>query len=219
MKIRSSATTLMQTFWAFFFAMMLLQPLAAGEDLHSSVCVDGSMDTTFLVSANMPENRELFPQLVPDREAKPTVLQWVPATDLRRTMTVIGKFHGHEIVDIAYHSENPARQAKSEPFAMKVLAYRTGPEGSAPLRPFFIQPGDQVRWYEQAFESTGDKPFSLIVSRTWDGNGVMFSVFTFRFDEHGAWIEEIITGGRKMKNKTTTFTPAGNIKEMTEVEN
>lgn len=148
----------------------------------------------------------------------PKAIRWKEDANARPLLTIIGRFRGHEILDLTFPVTAGPEAAPGQPFDAKVLAFRMDTTATAPMLPFFIIRGDQARWYEQVFTSDKADPFLLEVSRTIPGNGVMWGNFTFGFAESGASIKEVNSGGRKQPTTVTKFRKAGAIESTEKIE-
>jgi hypothetical protein len=179
------------------------------------VCVDGDSERAFVVSEAIPGNAlegGHAPVVDYTEDGKtPKAITWTGSPETRPKVTVIGRFKGHEIIEITFTEAVGAAASFPRPFHAKLLAYRTDAAVSSPLVPFFIVTGEQVRWYEQVFTSDSNAPFGLEVSKTMQGSGVIGTDFTFKFSDSGAWIDQLSSGGRGHKTTTIKFKPDGSV--------
>lgn len=126
-------------------------------------------------------------------------------------VTLIGRFNGHEIIDLTFPVADGPEAHSGQPFEAKVLAFRLGTDVSSPMLPFFVIMGDQTRRYEQVFTCDKTDGFNIEVSRTVPGNGVMWANFTIGFHEGGALIKEVRSGGRRQQTTVTKYRKDGTI--------
>lgn len=160
-----------------------------------------------------PDGELQFPEFKFDANGlQLTTLKWIPLpSGISITSKVIAHYHGHEIVDVTYTGKMPDSDNPAAPFVWKILAFRENTGVSGNLQPFFISSGENVRYYEQVFNSDNEHPFSLRVAVTMPGNGVFWSNYTFLFSTKFAWLSARTQGGRKVKTTTTTFSSSGNV--------
>jgi hypothetical protein len=205
-----------------FTALMVFSLLGSFLMAEESkgTCVNGDTDTLFFTTGDMPqgpEYRDVFPEFeYSSDKVHNESLNWIKTPDgLTKKTTVIGRYQGHEIVDITYEGKLLDASYPSALFVYKVLAYRTAVGVSSSLRPFFILSGENTRWYEQVFESDKQALFGLQIFVTMPGNGVIWSAYTFVFSETSAWLKFHSEGGRKAKTKHWTFGPGGKVLDYT----
>lgn len=192
-----------------------------GAEEKTATCVNGDSDDLFFKTGSVPAAPEdnpdelRFPKLEYDSESnRLTGLKWTDMPhNVTATSSVIGRYNRHEIVDITYTAADSG--GRTPPFVSKILAYRTGTDGTGPLMPFYIVTGETVQWYEQAFESDKDDPFSLNISVTLPGTGHIWFHYTFHFSDQAAWLEFRATGGRSEQTKGTQFSPEGKVLKTT----
>jgi hypothetical protein len=189
--------------------------ITAAEKTIRGVCVDGDMDRAFVVSEPIPQKALVgghLPQIECGEDGiTPKAITWIAAPEARPVLTIIGRFKGHEIIDLTFPVAEKPENSGGEPFQAKVLAFRTDTAASSPMLPFFVITSEPVRWYEQVFTFDQTNGFLLELSRTTPGNGVMWSNFTFAFEEGGALIKEISQGGRKQQTTVMKFRKDGSI--------
>ena len=199
------------SFAAYIILAFCSESNAKSPSLHH--CLDGDSDT-LLKTENIPDPRHdsskewNIPNINYIDSGKASSITWkIKPKNISCESTVIARYNGNEIIDLTFHGDQKDFINPNAPFYLKVLAFQT----ASGLQPFFILSGDNVRWYEQIFESTKDLPFFLSISKTIPGNGVMFSDYTFVFSTDQATLKFISEGGRKMKQKYIEFDFAGNI--------
>lgn len=189
--------------------------IAVGDGPMRGVCVDGDTERAFVVSAAIPQKAVdggYLPQVdYAEDGMRPKTISWTAASEARPVVTLIGRFKGHEIVDLTFPVVDGSKAHSGQPFEARVLAFRMGTAVSSPMLPFFVIMGDQARRYEQVFTCDKTDAFLLEVSRTVPGNGVMWANFTFEFDEGGALIKEARSGGRRQQATVTKFRKDGTI--------
>jgi len=195
--------------------LVLSSSIALGGDPVRGVCVDGDSERAFVVSEAIPPQAFEVghaPEIDYAEDGKtPKAITWTGSSKARPIVTLIGRFKGHVIIDITFTVAVGADASPRQPFEAKILAYRIDAAASSPMLPFFVVTGEQARWYEQVFTSDASIPFCLEVSRTLQGSGVGWANFTFKFSDSGAWIDELSSGGRKQKTRTTKFKPDGSV--------
>lgn len=189
--------------------------IAAGDETMRGVCVDGDTERAFTVSATIPQKAVeggYLPQVDYAEDGRmPKAIAWVASSEARPVVTLIGRFKGHEIVDLTFPVAGGPEAHSGQPFEARVLAFRVGTATASPMLPFFVIMGDQARRYEQVFTCDKTDAFLLEVSRTVPGNGVMWANFTFGFDEGGALFKEARSGGRRQQTTVKKFRKDGTI--------
>lgn len=210
----------MKTLFLISILSLPISITSAGEPLRG-ICMGGDQKKIFNVTKPIPEKAftgELSPEVTyADDGITPKSIAWksnpAPVPPVR---TVIGRFHGHDIVDLTY--PNTSLNEKDRKFDTKVLAFPVRTTDSSVLVPFFVITGDEMRWYEQTFCSDPGQTFHLEVCSTMKGNGVMCTRFNFTFSDNGAVIEEMSSSGRKQKTKITKFKRDGTVDSIEEVD-
>lgn len=195
---------------------------AFGEDPVRGVCVDGDMERAFAVTAVIPQKAlggGFSPQVDYAEDGKtPKSITWTEDSKVRPVVTLIGRFKGHEIIDLTFPTADGSEQRSGQPFEAKILAFGVNATASSPMLPFLVIMGDQVASYKQLFKSDATSPFLLEVSRTVSGNGIMWTNFTFGFSDSGAFVREMDSGGRKQKTTVTKFKKDGTVAKTEKLE-
>jgi len=181
-----------------------------------TLCLDGESGALFPILDDVPEAGTLDEQRIPEIQYNDSgtaiSVQWIEKPkDVICKSEVIGRYKDHEIIDLTFIGHQANFDYPNAPFYSKVLAYRLSTGVSSPLRPFLILGGDNIRWFEQDFESNEKFPFTLNISITIPGNGVMWSNYIFAFSDRGPFLKFHSEGGRKMKTKETTYDFDGKI--------
>lgn len=172
---------------------------------RTGLCFDGDTEKVFVISEAVPRKvleGGYLPDVVhADDEKTQGSITWEAAPGVRSEMKVIGRYKGHEIVDLVFHAAGGMQAL----FEARVLGFRTDAGASSPMMPFLVIGGEQIRWYEQVFTCGEAGRFLLEVSKTMDGNGVAWANITFGFSDVGAYIVETSSGGRNQSTIIRKF--------------
>src|SRR6478672_9652180 len=129
--------------------------VASGDEPLRGVCLDGDTERAFVVSAAIPQKAVdggFLPQVDYAEDGRtPKSITWTAVSEARPVVTLMGRFKGHEIIDLTFPVADGPQAHSGQPFEARVLAFRVGTAVSSPMLPFFVIMGDQARRYEQVF--------------------------------------------------------------------